>query len=257
MQLKDNFMTPHVHVPFEKVMDHIDLIREHRFNLEIFFNADTMDAMTGDDVRALKDALHYGPAVSFHAPFMDLSPGAADARIRKVTIERFNEILDVAEQLNPVSIVFHSGYEKWKYALKIDPWLQKSVETWKPVLDRAVGMGIKIAIENVFEDEPTNLMLLMEEMRSDSFGVCFDSGHFNLFSRIPLDEWIGMLKPYIIELHLHDNDKTADKHLPVGEGSFDFPALFGLIGDHDCIYTVEAHTPERALRSVRNLKNYL
>jgi sugar phosphate isomerase/epimerase len=118
-------------------------------------------------------------------------------------------------------------------------------------------MGIKIAIENVFEDEPANLMLLMEEMRSDSFGVCFDSGHFNLFSRIPLDEWIGMLKPYIVELHLHDNDRTADKHLPVGEGSFDFPSLFELIRDHACIYTVEAHTPERALRSVRNLRNYL
>ena len=139
---------------------------------------------------------------------MDLSPGAVDQKIRAVTIERFTRIFDIAEILKPEAIVFHSGYEKWKYALKIDVWLENSLKTWRIVQKRAEEMEVKIAIENIFEDEPTNLRLLMEEMSSSNFGLCFDTGHFNLFSKIPLAEWLEQLKAYILELHLHDNDKS-------------------------------------------------
>jgi len=40
---------------------------------------------------------------------------------------------------------------------------RKSLMTWQQVNKRAVEIGVKIAIENIFEDEPTNLRVLMEE----------------------------------------------------------------------------------------------
>jgi len=55
--------------------------------------------------------------------------------------------------------------------------------TWQPLNARAAAMGVKIAIENIFEDEPQNLKMLMENMNSENSGICFDTGHFNLFSR--------------------------------------------------------------------------
>ena len=64
------------------------------------------------------------------------------------------------------AVVFHSGYEKWKYSLKPELWLNASIETWRPLLKRADDAGIKIAIENILEDEPANLKLLMQEMAS-------------------------------------------------------------------------------------------
>ena len=60
---------------------------------------------------------------------MDLSPGAVDSKVRAVTIERFSQIFNIAETLKPKVIVFHSGYEKWKYASKIDLWLEGSLIT--------------------------------------------------------------------------------------------------------------------------------
>ena len=116
---------------------------------------------------------------------------------------------------------------------------------------KAEEIGVKIAIENIFEDEPENLRLLMEKMGNNSFGICFDSGHFNLFSKASLEEWLGHLKPYIIELHLHDNNKTSDQHLPIGEGTFDFGKLFSAVKGKDLIYTLEAHNPEDAKRAWR------
>lgn len=248
---------PHVHVPYHRIEDYLQFIKENRTNLEIYFSSQSLDQLNDTDIIRLKERLDYHPSFTIHAPFMDLSPGAVDSKVRAVTLERFLYIFDIAKILKPKAIVFHSGYEKWKYALKIDIWLEKSLITWGALLKRAVDMGLKIAIENIFEDKPTNLKLLMEEMGSEHFGICFDTGHFNLFSKISLEEWLRQLKSYIIELHLHDNDKTFDSHLAIGDGTFDFDALFSTLKDKNLIYTIEGHTPEDVLRSIERLQKYL
>ncbi|MEW6585381.1 MAG: sugar phosphate isomerase/epimerase family protein [Nitrospirota bacterium] len=248
---------PHVHVPYDLIGNHLDFIKLHRVNLEIFFSADVLDTLKQSDVRYLSEQLDYDPSLTIHAPFMDLSPGAVDPRVRTITVERFSQIFDIASVLKPKVIVFHSGYEKWKYALKADLWLENSLLTWKELLKRTAGLEVKIAIENVFEDTPENLRLLMEAVQSDHFGICFDSGHFNLFSKVSLGEWLNQLKPYILELHLHDNRGSADDHLAMGEGSFDFGTLFSILNDCKPIYTIEAHSKEGVLKSIERLNQLL
>jgi sugar phosphate isomerase/epimerase len=245
---------PHIHVPYSRIPEYADFIKKERLNLEIYFGSVVLDAVSADEIKDLLEVLDYGPSLSIHAPFMDLSPAAVDSKVRKATMERFSHVLDIAEVLRPKTIVFHSGYEKWKYALDVKLWIEKSLLTWRPLNERASAMGVKIAVENIFEDEPSNLRLLMEHMGSDNFGVCFDTGHCNLFSKVPLEKWMRALASYIAELHLHDNDRSADQHLPMGEGTFEFVKFFGLLGRHDCVYTIEAHTPEHVLKSLEYLK---
>ncbi|MDA8433287.1 MAG: sugar phosphate isomerase/epimerase [Nitrospiraceae bacterium] len=245
---------PHAHVPFNRIAEYKDLIRKERLNLEIYFGSAVLDDISPADIEGLAALLDYRPSLSIHAPFMDLSPGAVDSKVRQATTERFFHVLDIAEVLRPKVIVFHSGYEKWKYALNIDLWLEKSLQTWRPVSARASDIGVKIAIENIFEDEPSNLKLLMKEMDSDDFGVCFDTGHCHLFSRAGLGEWMRDLNPHILELHLHDNDRTSDQHLPMGDGTFDFDTFFRLLDRKDCVYTLEAHSPQHFRKSMAYLK---
>ncbi len=248
---------PHIHVPYDKIAQYLPFIREGRFDLEIYFPTGTIDTLKGNDLVQLKRSLDYGPSLSIHAPFMDLSPGAVDPKVRAVTIERFLLMFDVAELLEPRAIVFHSGYEKWRYALDVRLWLEKSVKTWRAFVRKAEDRNIKIAIENVFEDAPDNLRLLMEEMSSPHFGVCFDTGHCHLFSRVALEEWIGQLLPYICELHLHDNRREADDHLAIGDGTFEFERLFSLLSGRDLIYTIEGRSPEDVAKSIERLNRYL
>jgi sugar phosphate isomerase/epimerase len=249
-------LKPHVHIPYYKIRDYLHFIEKYLLNLEIYFPSNSLDTIKDSDIIRLQEKLDYHPSLTIHAPFMDLSPGAVDSKVRAVTIERFSHILDIAEILKPKVIVFHSGYEKWRYALKIDPWLEGSMVTWNHLLPRAEKMGMKIAIENIFEDDPINLRLLVEEMGSQYFGICFDSGHFNLFSKTPLEEWLKQLRPYIIELHLHDNSRNADTHNAIGDGTFDFNALFSMLKEKDIVYTIEGHTPEDVLKSLERLKDY-
>ena len=245
---------PHVHVPFDKIQEHIDFIIKSSLDLEIYFSSINLDNVSHKKITALSKMLAHSPSLSIHAPFIDLSPGAVDSKVRRATLERFSHVLDISEVLKPKAIVFHSGYEKWKYALNIDLWLEKSLLTWQPLNTRAAAIGVKIAIENIFEDEPQNLRILMENMDSENFGICFDTGHFNLFSKVPLEVWMSALKPYILELHLHDNNRTSDEHLPVGDGTFDFKKFFELLGDKNCVYTLEAHSPENVLKSMKALR---
>jgi sugar phosphate isomerase/epimerase len=235
----------------------MDLILSNRLNLEIYFSSDSLDSLPNEQLFRLKDALDYHPSLTLHAPFMDLSPAAVDSKIRHSTIQRIEQTLKLAGILCPLAVVFHSGYEKWKYAHDISLWLEKSLETWRPVNKQFEKIGCKIAIENIFEDEPSNLRQLMEQMDSVNFGICFDTGHCNLFTTVPLSGWLDELDEYIIELHLHDNDATADQHLPPGDGSFDFSGLFLRLNSPDIIHTLEAHTAEHVLVGIERLKKLI
>ncbi len=250
-------VNPHVHVPYHKIIEHLLFLKENQINLEIYFSSHCLDSLKEGDIQGLKELLNYNPSLSLHAPFMDLSPGAVDKKVREVTVERFSHIFDIASILKPEVIVFHSGYEKWKYAKRVDIWLEESIKTWLIFIKKANKIGTKIVIENVFEDEPSNLKLLMEKLGSEHFGLCFDTGHFNLFSQISLIEWIQQLQSYIIELHLHDNYRTADDHNAIGDGNFDFDTLFKLLKNRNLIYTIEAHTPEDTIKSINQLKKYI
>lgn len=233
------------------------MISELRLNLEVFLSGADMDSSGIKKTASVINGLRYGPEITLHAPFMDLSPGAVDARVRAVTIKRFADTLEIAGAVGAKAAVFHSGYEKWKYGLNVDIWLRQSLNTWSFFRGAASASGVKIAIENIFEDEPSSLRMLMEEIGGGPFGICFDTGHFNLFSKAPLDEWLGSLGQYIVELHIHDNDGTSDAHLPPGDGTFDFRRLFSSLKGKDLIYTIETHTPEGVLRGMERLKEYL
>jgi sugar phosphate isomerase/epimerase len=245
-----------VHVPYVRIGDYMELIKEHRLNLEIFFKAEDVVSLSDRDLENLLKELDYGPVLTIHSPFMDLSPAAVDPGVRAVTHERFSQVFAAAEVLKPKSVVFHSGYEKWKYAHKVKIWLEGCLQMWPEFIRKAEALGTTIAIENIFEDTPDNLALLMKELSSERFGICFDTGHMNIFSAVPLSEWLDAIGEYIVELHLHDNMGDLDSHIPVGEGSFDFGALFGALKGRDIIRTIEVTNPEDVLKSLEALKEF-
>jgi len=248
---------PHIHVPYDGINTYLPFVQKEKLNLEIYFGSSHFDDFKKADVTELKNKLSYTPEFTIHAPFMDLSPGAVDSKVRDITARRFSDVLDFARILESRVVVFHSGYDKWKYDSRVDIWLEGSLKTWEPLVRKAETAGIKIAIENIFEDEPTHLELLVNEIKSDYFGLCFDSGHFNVFSRIPLSDWLEVVKPYIFELHLHDNLKDEDSHFAIGDGNFDFDALFKELKGTECFYTIEARSVEDVKKSIENLKGYL
>ena len=250
----------HVNLPFPLLAKNLDAVLELGLQPEIYFNGDTLDRLSPAEVERTSAALAARKIpVTFHGPFMDLNPGAVDERVREVTLFRLNQVLDLAAAFRPKAIVFHPGYDRWRYDDDVDLWLEKSLLTWTPLVKRAEALSVKIALENVFDQDPTALRKLLARVDSAFLGYCMDAGHGHLFSKVPLPEWIEALGPHLFEMHLHDNHGQADEHLPPGRGSIDFPAVFSRIkskGLHP-IFTLEPHRIEYLVPSLEALEKYL
>ncbi len=249
-----------VNIPYRMLVTNLDFVLAQRINPEIYFSGEALDTCQEGDMRRVAEVLHSrGLTVTVHAPFMDLSPGGADAKIKAVTVERLHQTLAAAAIFSPKMITFHPGYNKWYFDGNVPFWLESSLATWKPVVERAARMNLRLALENVFEEEPSGLKRLIEAIGSPQVGFCFDTGHFNLFSTVAMDDWFRALGGYMREVHLHDNRKTADEHLPVGDGEINFPLFMRLVQDYrvSLIYTIEPHRIEDLEKSIDRCKRML
>ena len=250
----------HAHVPFPRFSENLDLILRKRINPEIYFTAEALDRCDKEHLcitaRQLRDA---GLATTIHAVFMDLNPGALDSTIREATKKRFEQIFVAAEIFNPRIIVFHPGFDELHHGSARQYWLENSIRFWRDFLPKAKDIGCVIAMENIFEKEPSSLLDLLESVNDPVFRHCFDIGHWNMFSTASLEEWFLKLGDYVAETHLHDNFGAADEHLPLGEGEIDFEALFNLLKQYapNAVWTIEAHSDERLKRALENIKKYL
>lgn len=249
-----------VHVPYALLGEHLDFILNRRINPEIAFSGDSLDTL---DWGRLKDSAailsENGIRTTMHAPFMDLSPGALDRLVREATRRRFRQAMDAAEILRPSVVVFHPGYDRWRFGGNRDRWLRYSVETFREVVERAVEIGCVVAVENIFEEEPSTLLDLLEAIDSPLFRHCFDVGHWNLFSKLGMEEWFAELGGHIAEAHIHDNHGTDDNHHPLGEADIDFSLFFRLMERYapEAAWTIEAHSREAVQRALKNIAPFV
>jgi sugar phosphate isomerase/epimerase len=247
-----------VHMPFHLLYSRfLPMVIRERINPEISFNHASLDGFGRKDFVELADRLlDAGLRITFHAPFMDLRPGAIDPKIRQVTNDRLKQVFDLVPFFRPLSVVCHPSYDQ-KYYVSIEPlWLENSIDTWRKFLKMAEEMNTVIALENVYERDSHHLCLLLQALPSPRLCFCFDTGHFNVFSRMLLETWIKNIGPRIGQLHLHDNNGTFDEHLPVGKGTFPFQEFFRMIREQERnpIITLESHTEKDLWQMIENIK---
>lgn len=250
----------HVHVPFTQLQDNLPFLLERRLQPEIAIKGPDLDLVSPVQLRQLAQQLSAsGLACTIHAPFMDLNPGALEPLVFAATQQRFTQTLDMAETLGARLIVFHPGYDPWKYGGQDHLWLEQNLRFWPPLLARAAQFDCILALENIFEVRPDTLFELLVQIHSPFFGHCFDIGHWNLFSVTTLNDWFAVLGSRMVHLHLHDNFGKRDDHLPIGEGNIDFSTLFSLLGvlPLSPSITLESHSQSTLLRSCEALYQYL
>jgi sugar phosphate isomerase/epimerase len=247
-----------INVPFKMIEANIERIKGLDVGIEVYAENNILDDLDMGDAKELGKRLRdSGIMCTAHAPFMDLSPGGYDRRIRALSKDKIKKAIEMAHRLNAINIVCHPGYNKWFYDGNEQLWLDNSVETWSDILSEANG-GPVILLENIFEEIPDTLIALFGYFKDKDLCFCFDSGHFNLFSKVPLDAWLIPLKSRIREMHLHDNHGSSDEHLPIGGGTFPFRELRAFVKQlNGVIYTSEFHRESHAIESIKNLKEFV
>jgi len=255
--MQDILKKVQIHVPFRLLREKLlNWVIDRQIHPEIGFNHLDLERYGLADFRGVAERLvDAGLPVTFHAPFMDLRPGAIDPAIRRATAERLRRVFELIPWFGPRAIVCHPSFDARYYVSAEKQWIDNSVETWQGLLGYVRGTETFIALENVYERGPEQIRLLLDALDSPQVRFCFDTGHAHAFGEAPTREWMKVLGARLGEIHIHDNNGTADEHLPVGEGTFAFPELLAIIreGERKPILTIESHSEENLRRSLENL----
>lgn len=248
-----------VNIPFRMLeSSYLDVFLRKRINPEIGFDAAALDAYGPSAYSRTAESLrHARLSITMHGPFMDLSPASPDPEIRRVTRERFEKFLHAVQIFRPKSVVCHAGYDRRRYLPFWDVWLEKSVEFWIWLARRVQDEGSLLVLENVYEDDPHDLLVLFQRLEDPGVGFCLDTGHQAAFSPAGLQQWLTCLAGYLIQIHLHDNEGTQDEHLGLGQGNIDFPTFFrnlARLKKEPPIITLEPHREEDLEPSLGHLE---
>lgn len=240
------FKRLHIRVPFRELEPTLPFLVQERLQPEIAFRGSDLDALPAANLEDLGQYLaQAGLQVTVHAPFYDLNPGALEPLVQEATQRRFRQSLNAASSLGARLVVFHPGYDRWKYGGQDHLWLEQSLAFWPPLLEEAKKLGLLVALENIFEPNPDLLGTLLDTLSVPHFGHCFDVGHWRLFAETEMTDWFARLGPRLLHLHLHDNFGRADDHLPVGAGNIDFSELFSLLRGLDTAPTMTLEVNDR------------
>lgn len=247
-----------VHLPYHVFYKYSERLSSSGYGPEIYFNSRTIYSDEKEIERVSNFLKENSVPCTMHAPYLDLSPGAIEESLRKITIERFLRAVHVANILKPISIVFHHNWDHWKYEDNKEEWIENAKDTFSQVLEK-LDPEIYLLFENVYDQNPEILLRLREKLNSQKVGFCFDTGHFLNFSMIPLRKWFEMVKNFLVEIHLHDNMGKKDEHLAIGDGIFPFYELFSYIKENKLqpILTIEAHSLENLIKGEGRLREIL
>ncbi|MCP4405627.1 MAG: sugar phosphate isomerase/epimerase [bacterium] len=183
-----------------------------------------------------------GP-IAIHGPFIGMEYGHIDYLIRDVVNRRLGMTFDVAVKLNACRVVLHSGYRPTIELFNIqDDWLKRGIAFWRQEIRRWADAGIEIVLENETETSPDIPVRLVNDVDSPFLGLCLDVGHQHMFSELDAVKWVQRMACRLSHIHLHDNDRTGDKHWSIGRGTIDFESFYAALLQHAPQVTISLET---------------
>lgn len=153
--------------------------------------------------------------ITLHGPFLDMVSGSPDPRVNAVCVARYSHAIRIAAELGAHQVVLHANFIGTLHnRFYRDGWHARSVEFWHPLADYAQTHGITIALENMWEFDPSIIGNLLAEVNHPYLRACLDVGHAHLFSdpEFSFQDWLDVLSPYLIEVHMNNNNGILDEH---------------------------------------------
>lgn len=234
----------------------LDFAKRNGHNLEIatFAYSTVLDSdwerIMKEHKRQLSD---FRGMVSLHGVFLDICVHSSDSKIAAVSKERILRNLEIASFLEAKYIVFHGGFIPWiRHESYVNNWLERNADFWSEALKK---FNLTVLLENVWEPTPEVFRRLLDKVGSPRLKICFDTGHANIFSKVPFKEWFEQLNQDIPYLHVNDNKGEVDNELTLGDGTIDWHEFTNTL--EDCQVNPEIVLEVGTLEKTRQSLKYL
>ncbi len=191
-----------------------------------------------------------------HAPFNELFPCAIDKKARELAYFRYKQAVALAERYKASKVIIHGGYNPYIYYPKW--YVEQSVLFWKDFINQ-LPKTVDIALENTLEESPELLLNIVKGVGDSRLKICIDVGHVNVYSKVPVLEWIKCCEGFVSHFHIHNNDGTKDLHSTIEKGTIPMEELFMLSWRlcPDASYTLEMASAETSVNRIMNLKGQM
>ena len=171
--------------------------------------------------------------------------------------------MSYAAELGCKTYVMHIGaYESVFFSTPNEELRPNGIEVLEQLLPHAEKLGIIIAVENSYEisNTPDEALYYVEHFKHPNLGCCMDVGHANImapgegktndrYHADLLEAWHGKvvqyenafekMAPYIVTMHLHDNDGFGDHHWLPGYGTINWEELASKIATLPRLQTLQ------------------
>lgn len=184
-------------------------------------------------------AQEYDMPLQVHAPYINLRLADLNPRIRGASVQSVKDGIDFARQIDARIVTMHLGNTTKRRLKQVYESVRKALlNSILTLTEYAEQQDVTIAIENVQTDDKSvweealgkraeEIIDILKEIDSRNIGVTFDVGHANTISD-PTNLAVK-LAPYVVNVHLHDNDGSSDQHLVIGQGSIDFLKILHIL----------------------------
>lgn len=194
--------------------------------------------------KAILDSLHsYNFGVLSHYPWY-FSVAHPYENIQKAINAEFARAFDAAALLGAKLATIHTEF--------MSPSVQergvqaaRTVSTIKTLHKLAADRGLELLIENYgagsFAIKDFKLLFSELDLR-----LTLDVGHAEVAGGEGFDAYAKEFRKRIAHVHLHDNNRMADQHLPLGAGKIDIArCVKELKSFYDGTITLEVHSSDR------------
>jgi hexulose-6-phosphate isomerase len=156
-------------------------------------------------------------------PLSDPNPST-----RETGLEGLKQALKDAKRWGATSVLLVPGVAR--NGVTYEQCFERSVAEVKKALPLAEDLGVKIAIENVWNDfitEPKQAVNYMDALNSQMVGWHFDIG--NVIRYAPPETWIPVLGKRILKLHIKEFGKEKKFSVKFFQGDNNWPAIMAAL----------------------------
>jgi hexulose-6-phosphate isomerase len=193
-----------------------------------FEGVEPMSHMNQDEVMAALKETGLKAASVCCATHWDKRLSDPDETVRKEAREGVQRALEDAKRYGATSVLVVPGrvIKDGKNPVTYDECFKRSVAEVKQLVPVCKETGVKIAIENVWNDfitEPKQAIDYLDAVGSPLVGWHFDIG--NVLRYGPPEEWIPVLGKRIVKLHIKEYAKLKRFDVKLLEGDNKWPAI--------------------------------
>jgi len=213
----------------------VEFLKNNKMGIEVYSHpANLLNPYDFEEYhKTISERINGIEGVSMHGVINDMAYTSGDSLIVEVVTKRFIQSVHAASLHNINHLIFHSSYRTYHAINKplVDWYVKTSIDFWKG-FERNIPDGMTVLLENFEDEDPELIVEILQGIDSPKICCCFDVGHANVYSSVPLEKWIHVLGKFVRHVHINDNDGKRDSHLPLGKGSIPLLSVINSIFEH-------------------------